>query len=198
MADISMELIKELRQRTGAGVVECKKVLQETGGDVDKAVELLRKRGAAKAEKKAGRATAQGVIASYIHAGGKAGALVEVNCETDFVAMTEDFQNLAREIAMQVVAMSPKYVSPEEVPDEVIQKEKEILREQAISEGKPENVVEKVVEGRLAKFFTENCLLEQPWIKDSTKTVEDLINEYIAKLGENIKVKRFCRFQIGE
>ena len=198
MADISMELIKELRQRTGAGIVECKKVLQETGGDVDKAVELLRKRGAAKAEKKAGRATAQGVIASYIHAGGKAGALVEVNCETDFVAMTEDFQNLAREIAMQVVAMSPKYVSPEEVPDEVIQKEKEILREQAISEGKPENVVEKVVEGRLAKFFTENCLLEQPWIKDSTKTVEDLINEYIAKLGENIKVKRFCRFQIGE
>jgi len=198
MADISMELIKELRQRTGAGVVECKKVLQETGGDVDKAVELLRKRGAAKAEKKAGRATAQGVIASYIHAGGKAGALVEVNCETDFVAMTEDFQNLAREIAMQVVAMSPKYVSPEEVPDEVIQKEKEILREQAISEGKPENVVEKVVEGRFAKFLAENCLLEQPWIKDSTKTVEDLINEYIAKLGENIKVKRFCRFQIGE
>ena len=198
MADISMELIKELRQRTGAGIVECKKVLQETGGDVDKAVELLRKRGAAKAEKKAGRATAQGVIASYIHAGGKAGALVEVNCETDFVAMTEDFQNLAREIAMQVVAMSPKYVSPEEVPDEVIQKEKEILREQAISEGKPENVVEKVVEGRFAKFLAENCLLEQPWIKDSTKTVEDLINEYIAKLGENIKVKRFCRFQIGE
>jgi elongation factor Ts len=198
MADISMDLIKELRQRTGAGIVECKKVLQETGGDVEKAVELLRKRGAAKAEKKAGRATAQGVIASYIHAGGKAGALVEVNCETDFVAMTEDFQNLAREIAMQVVAMSPKYVSPEEVPDEVIQKEKEILREQAISEGKPENVVEKVVEGRFAKFLAENCLLEQPWIKDSTKTVEDLINEYIAKLGENIKVKRFCRFQIGE
>ncbi len=198
MADISMELVKELRQRTGAGIVECKKVLQETGGDVEKAIELLRKRGAAKAEKKAGRATAQGVVASYIHGGGKAGALVEVNCETDFVAMTEDFQNLAREIAMQVVAMSPKYVSPEEVPDEVIEKEREILKEQARSEGKPENVIDKIVEGRLAKFFTENCLLQQPWIKDSTKTIEDLINEYIAKLGENIKVKRFCRFQIGE
>ncbi len=198
MADISMELVKELRQRTGAGIVECKKALQEAGGDVDKAVEILRKKGAAKAQKKAGRTTAQGIVASYIHAGGKAGALVEVNCETDFVAMTEDFHNLAREIAMQVVAMNPKYVSPEDVPDDILEKEKEILREQAKSEGKPENIIEKIVEGRLSKFFTENCLLEQPWIKDSTKTIDDLIKEYITKLGENIRVRRFCRFQVGE
>ncbi|SMO51297.1 elongation factor Ts [Balnearium lithotrophicum] len=198
MAEITTQMIKELREKTGAGIVECKKALQEAGGDIEKAVEILRKKGAAKAAKKADRATAEGIVVSYIHAGGKVGALVELSCETDFVARTEDFKQLGHEIAMQVAAMSPEFVSREEVPSELVEKEKEILRQQALSEGKPEHIVEKIVEGRLSKFFSEKCLLEQPWIKDDSKTIKDLLTDYITKLGENIKVKRFCRFEIGK
>ncbi|SNR73301.1 translation elongation factor Ts [Desulfurobacterium atlanticum] len=198
MAEITTEKIKELRAKTGAGIVDCKKALQEADGDIEKALEILRKKGAAKAAKKADRATAEGIVVSYIHAGGKVGALVEINCETDFVARTDDFKALGHEIAMQVAAMNPKYVSREEVPAEIIEKEKEILKEQALAEGKPEHIVEKIVEGRLNKFYSENCLLEQPWIKDDSKTIGDLVKEYITKLGENIKVKRFCRFGVGE
>jgi len=198
MAEITTQMIKELREKTGAGIVDCKKALQEANGDMEKAVEILRKKGAAKAAKKADRATAERIVISYIHAGGKVGALVELNCETDFVARTEDFKTLAREIAMQVAAMSPEYVSREEVPAEVIEKEKEILRQQALSEGKPEHIVEKIVEGRLNKFYSEKCLLDQPWIKDDSKTIADLVRECITKLGENIRVKRFCRFEVGK
>ncbi len=198
MAEITTQMIKELREKTGAGIVDCKKALQEAGGDIEKAVEILRKKGAAKAAKKAERATAEGIVVSYIHAGGKVGALVELNCETDFVARTEDFKALGHEIAMQVAAMAPEYVSREEVPAEVVEKEKEVLREQALAEGKPEHIVEKIVEGRLSKFFSEKCLLEQPWIKDDSKTIKDLLTDYITKLGENIKVKRFCRFEVGK
>jgi elongation factor Ts len=198
MAEITTQMIKELREKTGAGIVECKKALQEAGGDIEKAVEILRKKGAAKAAKKADRATAEGIVVSYIHAGGKVGALVELSCETDFVARTEDFKQLGHEIAMQVAAMSPEFVSREEVPSEIVEKEKEILRQQALSEGKPEHIVEKIVEGRLSKFFSEKCLLEQPWIKDDSKTIKDLLTDYITKLGENIKVKRFCRFEVGK
>ncbi|WP_456465827.1 translation elongation factor Ts [Desulfurobacterium sp.] len=198
MAEITTQMIKELREKTGAGIVDCKKALQEAEGNMEKAIEILRKKGAAKAAKKADRATAEGIVVSYIHAGGKVGALVEINCETDFVARTDDFKALGHEIAMQVAAMKPKYVSREEVPAEMIEKEKEILKEQAVAEGKPEHIVEKIVEGRLNKFYSENCLLDQPWIKDDSKTIGDLIKEYITKLGENIKVKRFCRFGVGE
>ncbi len=198
MAEITTQMIKELREKTGAGIVDCKKALQEAGGDIEKAVEILRKKGAAKAAKKAERATAEGIVVSYIHAGGKVGALVELNCETDFVARTEDFKNLGHEIAMQVAAMAPEYVSREEVPAEIVEKEKEVLKEQALAEGKPEHIVEKIVEGRLSKFFSEKCLLEQPWIKDDSKTIKDLLTDYITKLGENIKVKRFCRFEVGK
>ncbi len=198
MAEITAQMIKELREKTGAGIVDCKKALQEANGDMEKAVEILRKKGAAKAAKKAERATAEGAVFSYIHAGGKVGVLVELNCETDFVARNETFKELGHEIAMQIAAMSPEYVSKEEVPSEVVEKEKEILKEQALSEGKPEHIVEKIVEGRLSKFYSEKCLLEQPWIKDDSKTVADLIKEYITKLGENIRVKRFCRFEVGK
>jgi len=198
MAEITTQMIKELREKTGAGIVDCKKALVEAGGDMEKAVEILRKKGAAKAAKKAERATAEGAVFSYIHGGGKVGVLVELNCETDFVARNETFKELGHEIAMQIAAMSPEYVSKEEVPAEVIEKEKEVLREQALAEGKPEHIVEKIVEGRLAKFYSEKCLLEQPWIKDDSKTIKDLITDYITKLGENIKVRRFARFEVGK
>ncbi|GAB6075872.1 translation elongation factor Ts [Desulfurobacterium crinifex] len=198
MAEITTQMIKELREKTGAGIVDCKKALQEAEGNMEKAIEILRKKGAAKAAKKAERATAEGIVVSYIHAGGKVGALVEIDCETDFVARTEDFKTLGHEIAMQVAAMAPEYVSREEVPAEVIEKEKEILKQQALSEGKPEHIVEKIVEGRLNKFYSEKCLLDQPWIKDDSKTIGDLVREYITKLGENIKVRRFCRFEVGK
>ncbi len=198
MAEITTQMIKELREKTGAGIVECKKALVEANGDMAKAEEILRKKGAAKAAKKAERATAEGAVFAYIHAGGKVGALVELSCETDFVARNETFKELGHEIALQVAAMAPEYVSREEVPQEVVEKEKEILREQALKEGKPENIVEKIVEGRLNKFFSEKCLLDQPWIKDDSKTIKDLLTDYITKLGENIKVKRFARFEVGK
>jgi elongation factor Ts len=196
--EISADAIKELRQRTGVGVMDCKKALTEAAGNVDEAIDILRKKGLAKAAKRVGRATAEGLISTYIHQGGKIGVLVEVNCETDFVARTEDFQNLSKEIAMHIAAMNPIAVSRENVKPEDIEKEKEILRAEALASGKPDKVVDKIVEGRLEKFFTEQCLLEQAYIKNPDITVKDFIYENIAKMGENITVQRFTRYQLGE
>ena len=190
--------VKELRERTGAGVMDCKKALTEANGDIEKAIVLLRERGLAKAAKKAGRVTAEGIIDSYIHGNGRIGVLVEVNCETDFVAKNEEFRSLVKDIAMQIAASNPKYISKEDVPQEVIEKEKEILKAQAINEGKPEHIAEKIVEGRIAKFYEEVCLLEQPFIKDPDKKVSELIMEKIAVIGENITVSRFVRFERGQ
>jgi len=198
MAEITAQMVKELRERTGAGFLDCKKALEEANGNMEEAVLILRKKGLAKAEKKLGRQTADGLIGSYVHAGGKIGVLVEVNCETDFVARTEDFQTLVKEIAMQIAAMNPRYISPEDVPPEVLEREKEILREQVIKTGKSGQVVEKIVEGKLKKFFEENCLLDQPYIRDPNLTVKELIAQAIAKLGENIRIRRFVRFQLNE
>ncbi len=205
---ITAALVKELRDMTGAGMMDAKKALVETDGNIDKAVDLLREKGLAAAAKKAGRIAAEGVVQSYIHAGGRIGVLVEVNCETDFVAKTDDFQNLARDIAMQIAAVNPTYLNREEVPAEVIEHEKQVLLEQAKVEAeedvkagrkpKPEAVLEKMVAGRIEKFYKENCLLEQVFIKDGDKTVTDVINESIAKIGENINVRRFVRYALGE
>ena len=205
---ITAAMVKELRDMTGAGMMDAKKALVETDGNIDKAVDLLREKGLAAAAKKAGRIAAEGVVQSYIHAGGRIGVLVEVNCETDFVAKTDDFQNLARDIAMQIAAVNPAYLNREEVPAEVIEHEKQVLLEQAKAEAeedvkagrkpKPEAVLEKMVNGRIEKFYKENCLLEQAFIKDGDKTVTDIINENIAKIGENIKVRRFVRYGLGE
>lgn len=195
---VTAAMVKELRERTGAGMMDCKKVLNETNGDIEKAIDLLREKGLAAAAKKAGRVTAEGLIESYIHGGGRIGVLVEVNCETDFVAKNEEFKQLVRDIAMQIAANNPAYVSKEEVPAEVIEHEREILRVQALNEGKPEKIVEKMVDGRIEKYYKEVCLLEQPFIKDPDKTVTQYITEHIAKIGENISVRRFVRFQLGE
>lgn len=195
---ISMEKVKTLRQKTGAGVMDCKKALQETGGDIDKAVEYLREKGIAAATKKAGRTAAEGIVGSYIHMGGKIGVLIEVNCETDFVAKTDQFKSLVHNLAMQVAASQPDFVSRDDVPEEEVEKERKILRQQALAENKPEHVIDKMVEGRLEKFFEEKCLMEQPYIKDNDQTVKDLIMEGIAQLGENIVVNRFARFAVGE
>jgi len=197
MAEVTPQKVKELREKTGAGIMECKKALQECKGDLEKAVEVLRKKGLAAAAKKAGRSTKEGLIDAYIHMGGKIGVLIEVNCETDFVARTPEFQALVHLLAMQVAASSPLYVKREDVPQEVIEKERKIYREQALEQGKPEKVVDKIVEGKLNKFYQEVCLLEQPFIKEPEKSVSQLIAEYIAKLGENIQVRRFVRFQLG-
>ena len=195
---VDLELIKELRARTGAGVLDCKNALIETEGDIEKAIEVLRKKGIAKAAKKVGRQTNDGVIMAYIHPGNRIGVLVEVNCETDFVARTEDFQKFAREIAIQIAAMSPVAVSRDSVPEEVLEKEKEIYREQAMSMGKPEHVVEKIVQSKLENFLKEKVLLEQPYFRDNKKTIEEFVKENIAKFGENITIKRFVRFELGE
>jgi elongation factor Ts len=196
--EISMVLIKDLRQRTGAGVVDCKVALQEGKGDVDKAIEYLRRKGLATAAKKAGRVAADGLVTSYIHAGGKIGVLVEVNCETDFVAKTEDFQTFVKNIAMQVAAANPQYVRREEVTGEVLDKEREIYRAQAMESKKPEKVIEKIVEGKLEKYYSEVCLLEQTYIKDGDLTVKEVLDALIGKIGENIQIRRFARFQLGE
>lgn len=195
---ISASLVKELRERTGAGMMDCKKALTETGGDIEKAVIYLREKGLAAAAKKAGRIAAEGLIESYIHGVGKLGVLVEVNCETDFVAMTDEFKGLARDIAMQIAASKPEYVSREEVPAEMVEKEKEILLAQAINEGKPENIAGKMVEGRIEKYYKDVCLLEQPFVKDTNLTVQQLLTEKIAKIGENISIRRFVRYELGE
>lgn len=195
---ITPAMIKELRERTGAGMMDCKKALTEQDGDMEKAIEYLREKGLAAAAKKAGRIAAEGTVEAYIHGGGRIGVLVEVNCETDFVAKTQGFRDLVKDIAMQIAASRPEYVSKEEVPAEILDKERQILRKQALNEGKPEKVVEKMVEGRLEKYYKEACLLEQPFIKDNDITVSQLIINKISQIGENIKVRRFARFELGE
>jgi elongation factor Ts len=195
---VTAAMVKELRERTGAGMMDCKNALVEAEGDIEKAIEILRVKGLAQAAKKAGRVASEGLVEAYIHLGGRIGVLVEVNCETDFVAKTDEFRHLCRDIAMQVAASKPEYVRREDVPVEVVNKEKQILREQALEEGKPEKIVERMVEGRIGKFFKENCLVEQPYIRDPDKSVQDLLNEIISKLGENITVRRFSRFEVGE
>lgn len=195
---IDMDAVKELRHRSGAGVLDCKKALQECDGDIDKAVDYLREKGLAKAAKKAGRTASEGVVFSYIHTNGKIGTLVELNCETDFVARTDEFKELGKEIAMHIAAAAPLYISVDDIPAEDLKREKEIYKAQALEEGKPEHIVEKIAEGRLAKFYEETCLLEQKYIRDPEKKIKDLIIEKIAILGENIVVRRFARFSIGE
>lgn len=195
---IKAELVKELRTITGAGMMDCKNALVETGGDKEKAINLLREKGLAKAAKKSGRVAAQGIVDSYIHLGGKVGVLVEVNCETDFVAKTPEFKEFVRDICLQVAATNPAYLEREEVPPEIVEKEKEILRAQAIREGKPEKIVDKIVSGKLEKYYQENCLMEQLFVKDQDVTIGKLMTEKIAKLGENMLIRRFVRFEIGE
>lgn len=194
--DITTEMVKDLRQRTGAGVLDCKKALEEVNGDMEQATKLLRKKGLAIAAKKAEREAHEGLVEAYVHAGGKLGVLLELNCETDFVARTEDFQELAHDLAMQVAATNPRYLTPDDIPDEVLERERERQREQ-VGEGKSEDIVERIVEGKLTKYYEDVCLLEQPFIKDEGLTVRDLVTSKIAKLGENIKVRRFTRFELG-
>ena len=195
---ITAKMVSELRSRTGAGIMDCKKALSETEGDIDDAIKKLREQGLRASEVKGGRATEEGLIISYIHPGNRVGTLVELNCETDFVARTKQFQKLATEIAMQVAAAKPRYVSKDEVSEEELNSEKAILKTQALQEGKPDHIVDKIVEGRLSKFYSEACLLKQPYIRDADKTVEDLVKDAIAQLGENIVVKRFVLFVLGQ
>lgn len=198
MTNVSTDAIKELREKTGAGFGDCRKALIETGGNIEKAIDYLREKGIVSAAKKSSRVTKEGRIFSYIHTNGKIGAMIEINCETDFVARTDEFENLLKDISMQVAAMSPLYVRREDVPQDVLEKEKEIYKAQLKDSGKPENVIEKIVEGKIEKFYKNVCLIEQTFIKDETKTVDTIIKEKIAKLGENIVVKRFARFVVGE
>lgn len=195
---VTAAMVKELRERTGAGMMDCKKALTETNGDLEKAVDFLREKGLAAAAKKAGRIAAEGIVVSYIHGGGRVGVLLEVNCETDFVAKTDDFQTFAKDIAMHIAAAKPEYVRREEVSAETVEHEKEILKAQALNEGKPANIVDKMVEGRVDKFYKEICLLEQSFVKNPDLTIEKLLNEKISKIGENISIRRFVRFEMGE
>ncbi len=195
---ITAQMVKELRERTGAGMMDCKAALAETGGDFEMAVDTLRKKGLAAAAKRAGRVAAEGLVSSYIHAGGKLGVLLEVNCETDFVARTEEFQELVKDIAMHVAAAEPRFVERSEVTPEIIERERKIYREQAAESGKPANVVEKIVEGKIEKFYGEAVLLEQAFVKNPDITIGQLVTEKVAKIGENIKVRRFARFKLGE
>jgi len=196
--EISASLVKELRDKTGVGVLDCKKALKESKGDMDQAIDYLRKKGIATAKKRGGRATSEGQIQSYIHAGGKIGVLVEVNCETDFTGKTEEFKDFVRDIAMHIAATNPISIDPEGVPSDTLAKEREIYASQARETGKPEKIIEKIVEGKLKKFYAESCLLEQSFVKNPDITVQDLLNEMMAKTGENMVVKRFARFQLGE
>jgi elongation factor Ts len=196
--EVTAQMVKQLRERTGAPMMDCKSALGESQGDVEKAVDVLRKKGLAAAAKKAGRITAEGVVSSYIHAGGKIGVLVEVNCETDFVARTEGFLELVKDIAMHIAAADPKFVGREEVTSEVLERERAIFSEQALASGKPPAVVEKIVSGKLEKYYSEFVLLEQPFVKDPDKTINQLIAERVGKIGENIKVRRFARYKLGE
>jgi elongation factor Ts len=195
---VTAQAVKELREKTGAGMMDCKKALEEANGDITKASEILREKGLAAAKNKAGRIATEGLVESYIHAGGRIGVLVEVNCETDFVAKTDSFRDFVKDVAMQIAAAAPKYVTREEVPQEDLEKEKEILRAQALNEGKPAHIVDKMVEGRMSKFYEEFCLLEQSFVKDQDKTIQTLVNEKIATIGENISIRRFVRFELGE
>jgi len=198
MAEISAKLVKDLRDKTGAGMMDCKEALTASGGDMVKAVEFLRKKGLATAQKRAGRATSEGAIASYIHMGSKLGVMVEVNSETDFVAKNEQFQEFAKNIAMHIAASNPLGIRPEDISPEIVAKEREIYTAQARETGKPEKVIEKIVEGKLKKFFEDNCLLNQPYVRNPDITVGDLLNDLVAKIGEHISIKRFVRFQVGE
>ena len=198
MADVSAKLVKELRDKSGAGFMECKKALVDAGGDLAAAEIALRKRGVAIAQKKSGRAANEGVIGSYIHAGAKLGVLVEVNCESDFVARTDNFQQLVKDIAMQIAAADPKYITREQVPEEVVEKERQIQRERALEEGKPAAVIDRIVDGRMGKFYEEIVLLDQPFVKDPSTTIGNLLQTTIAKLGENMAIRRFQRFKVGE
>ncbi len=198
MTTINATMVKQLREKSGAGMMDCKQALVECDADIDKAIDFLRKKGLATAQKRAGRAMTEGTIQSYIHMGGKLGVLVEVNCETDFVAKNEDFVQFAKNIAMHIAATNPLGVRPEDVPEETVQRERDIYQAQAAETGKPENVITKIVDGKINKFFKENCLLNQPYVRDPDLTVEDVLNELIAKIGENITIKRFVRFQTGE
>jgi len=195
---ITAQQVKDLREKTGAGMMDCKKALTEMSGDVEKAINYLREKGIAKAASKAGRATKEGIIVSYIHPGDKLGVMVEINCETDFVARTDEFKLFAKDIAMQVAATNPIAISRENVDASVVEQESAIYRQQALNEGKPEKILDKIVSGKLDKFFAETCLMEQPFVKDNEKTITDLINSMIAKIGENISIRRFARFRLGE
>ena len=196
--EITSAMVKELRERTGAGMMDCKNALVECGGDMDKAIDLLREKGLAAAAKKAGRIAAEGIVDSYIHMGGRIGVLVEVNCETDFVAKTDNFKTLVHDIAMHIAAANPQFLQREEVPTEALDKEKEVLRVQALNEGKPEKIVDKMVEGRIEKYYKEVCLMEQPYVKDPDKTIKDLIGEATVAIGEKISIRRFTRYERGE
>jgi len=198
MAEVSAGMVKELRERTGAGMMDCKKALNEVNGDMEKAIDYLREKGLAAAAKKSGRITAEGLVDSYIHGVGRIGVLVEVNCETDFVAKTDQFKALVRDIAMQIAASKPEYIRREEVPADIIAREKDVLTAQAANEGKPEKIIQKMVEGRIEKYYKEVCLLEQPFIKDPDISINQLLTGSISKIGENISVRRFVRFELGE
>jgi elongation factor Ts len=197
MADISAAMVKELREKTGAGIMDCKEALSECAGDMEKAIDFLRKKGLATAAKRAGRATSEGTVQSYIHLGGKIGVMVEVDCETDFVAKTDDFIEFAKNLAMHIAATSPVGITAEDVPEAIISRERAIYKDQALEMGKPEQMIDKIVNGKLNKFFKESCLMDQQYVKDPDKTISDYLNEVIAKTGEKITIKRFARFQVG-
>ncbi|MFN2436179.1 MAG: translation elongation factor Ts [Desulfotignum sp.] len=198
MADISAAMVKELREATGSGIMDCKRVLAEADGNMEKAIDLLRKKGLAKAAKRAGRSTSEGIIHSYIHTGARLGVLVEVNCESDFVAKTDDFVEFVKNIAMHIAAANPAGLTPDDVDKSVVEKEREIFRAQMLEEGKPENIIDKIVDGKVEKFYKEVCLMSQPYVKDPQKTIEEFLKETIGKIGENVQIRRFARFQIGE
>lgn len=198
MATISAAMVKQLREKTGAGIMDCKEALAECDGDISKSIDFLRKKGLATASKRSGRVMREGVIKSYIHTGSKLGAMVEIDCETDFVAKNDDFLEFAKNIAMHIAATNPVGIRPEDVPEEIINKEKEIYRAQAIETGKPEKIVDKIAEGKLQKFYKDNCLMTQVYVRDPSVTIDDLLSGLIAKIGENITIKRFVRFQVGE
>jgi len=196
--EVSATMVKDLREKTGAGMMDCKKALAESAGNFEKAVDYLRQKGLATAARRAGKVASEGQIGSYVHAGGKIGVMVEVNCETDFVAKTDDFRSFAKDVAMHIAASSPLYIQRENVPPEALEREREIYRAQVREAGKPEKIMEKIVEGKLEKYYSEVCLLEQPFIKDPDRTVQDLLNGLIGKLGEKVEIRRFIRFQVGE
>jgi len=198
MSAITAEMVKQLRDKTGAGMMDCKAALAESGGDMDKAIEILRKKGLASAAKRAGRATNNGLIGHYIHMGGKVGVLAEVNCETDFVARTDDFQTLAKEIAMHIAAADPKFVRREDIPANVLEKEREIYRAQFAGSGKPANVIEKIVDGKLESYYAQVCLMDQPSVRDPNVTIQQMVSAATAKTGENVTISRFCRFKLGD
>ncbi len=198
MVDITAAMVKELRDKTGSGMMDCKRALADTDGDLEKAVDFLRKKGLAKAQKRAGRATSEGIIYSYIHQGAKLGVLVEINCESDFVAKTDDFIEFAKNIAMHIAAANPAGLNQEDIPQEVVDRERDVYRSQALEQGKPEKIIDKIIDGQVQKFFKESCLMSQAYIRDPKQSIEELTTETIAKIGENIQIKRFVRFQVGE